>query len=154
MLSPGSPTFIRIGAKILPPGPTPLQNSRKYPSPGSDPPLWKSSLHTPSTVPVAVHLHAHPARKIYLLNEAHSLCIMEPAQISSNNLLRSQRYTTPLPTPGILHQIDVASPDQSPHPKVSPLCGSIGRLQHIHGRPLLRPAPAMEAPQLSIQMSS
>ena len=75
---------------------------------------------------------------------------MEPVQLIPDNLLLSQRYLTPPQTPGILYQIDVALPDQSPHPKVSPLCGSIVSLQHCNGRPLLPPATVMEAPQLSL----
>ena len=54
----------------------------------------------------------------------------------------------------ILHWIDVALPDQSSHLKLSPLCGSIRRLYHLHGRPMLPPSPEMEAPPISLQMSS
>ena len=142
-----------MGSKILSPGLTPSQNSRKYPSPGSDLPIWKSSLHPPSTLPVTVHPHAHPACKIFFLNEEHYLRSMEPTQLSPDKLLCRYRSPTPPPTPGILHQIYLESPSQSPHPRVPPLFGSIGFLQHLHGRPLPPPAPEMEDLQFSLHMS-
>ena len=56
---------------MIPPGPTQSQNSREVPSLFPDPPFWGSSLHPPSTMPVAVHPHAHLASKIFFLNALH-----------------------------------------------------------------------------------
>ena len=80
-----------MGDKIPPTSPTPLQNSRKYPSPGSDPPLLEPSIHSPSTLPVTVHPHVHQTHKTHLLNEANPSRSMEPMQLSPDNLLHSYR---------------------------------------------------------------